>query len=84
MSIFAWIILGLFLGIILNKFDPKPAYGGIVGAVFLGLTGALLGGMLSLIFIRSGILSSINFYSLIIAFGGSFAVLMIGRSVRKV
>jgi len=83
MSIFAWIIFGIIMGIIVNSIDPEPAYGGILGAILLGLTGAFLGGILSLLFIRSEVLSSINPTTLVVAISGSFVFLLIGRSIRK-
>jgi uncharacterized membrane protein YeaQ/YmgE (transglycosylase-associated protein family) len=83
MSIVAWIFFGIMIGILVNFIDPEPAYGGILGAIFLALTGAFLGGVISSIFIRSGILTGLNLTTLVIALGGSLIVLMIGRSIRK-
>ncbi len=76
MTIIAWVIFEIMMGIIANSLDPDPAYGGILGAIFLGLAGALIGGIISLIFSRSGIVSSVNLTTLLIALSGSFIVLM--------
>ena len=83
MSIFAWIIFGVIMGVIANSVDPEPAYGGILGAIFLGFTGAFIGGIISLVFTRSEIISGINLETLLIAISGSIVFLMIGRSIRK-
>jgi uncharacterized membrane protein YeaQ/YmgE (transglycosylase-associated protein family) len=42
MSLLAWIVFGLAVGIVANAIDPKPSYGGIIGAVVFGTAGALV------------------------------------------
>lgn len=83
MNILAWIVFGLIVGIIANYIDPRPAYGGILGAIVLGILGALVGGFLSSLVFGVGI-SGFNLPSLIIAVLGALLLLLIARAVRRV
>lgn len=46
MNIIAWIILGLIAGAIAKAIYPGRQGGGILGAMILGIVGALIGGTL--------------------------------------
>jgi uncharacterized membrane protein YeaQ/YmgE (transglycosylase-associated protein family) len=81
MNIIAWVIFGLIAGAIANMIDPRPAQGGIWGAIVLGILGAVVGGFIAnLIFGLS--VSGFNFESFIIAVLGSLLLLMLQRSFR--
>ena len=56
MTIIAWLIFGLVVGIVANSLDPHPASGGLLGAVVLGIVGALVGGFLSNLVFGIGII----------------------------
>ncbi|KAB8320536.1 GlsB/YeaQ/YmgE family stress response membrane protein [Tolypothrix campylonemoides VB511288] len=46
MSILAWVVLGLLAGAIAKAIYPGYQGGGILGTMFLGIVGAILGGTL--------------------------------------
>jgi uncharacterized membrane protein YeaQ/YmgE (transglycosylase-associated protein family) len=75
MGIITWIIFGLIAGVIANVMDPAPSSGGILGAIVLGIAGALIGG-----FIANSIfgldVNGFNIQSLAIAILGSMLLLM--------
>jgi uncharacterized membrane protein YeaQ/YmgE (transglycosylase-associated protein family) len=82
MSLLAWIVFGLAVGIVANAIDPKPSYGGIIGAVVFGTAGALVGGFLTSLFLGLEI-GGFNFISVTIALAAAFGMLMLIRSVRR-
>lgn len=81
MNILAWIIFGLVVGVIANMLDPRPAQGGMIGAVVLGILGALLGGFLGNIIFGVGF-TDFNLSSFIVAVVGSLVLLFVGRMFR--
>ncbi len=81
MNILAWIIFGLIAGVVANILDPSPSKGGIVGAMILGIAGALMGGFLANIIFGFSI-TGFNLTSFIIAILGSLLLLFLGRAVR--
>lgn len=82
MSFLAWIIFGLIIGIIANLIDPHPDRGGIVGAIVLGIAGAVIGGFLGNLVFGIGI-TGFNFPSLSVAVLGSLFLLFLGRAFGK-
>ena len=82
MSIVAWIVFGLVVGIIANAIDPEPNRNGIVGTMLLGIVGALIGGFLAnLVF---GVtVAGFNIASFLVAVAGSLLLLFIGRAMRR-
>lgn len=81
MSIIAWIVFGLIVGIIANIIDPKPAQGGLLGTIILGILGALIGGFLGSLLFGVGV-SGFNLSSFIVAVIGALVLLFIGRTLR--
>lgn len=82
MNIFAWVIFGLVAGVIANILDPRPAQGGVLGAIVLGVAGALIGGFIANLFFGLEI-TGFNISSFVIAVLGSLVLLYIGRAVRR-
>lgn len=82
MNILAWIVFGLIAGIIANLIDPRPERGGILGAIFLGIAGALVGGFLAALILGEGI-TGFNLFSLIVAVAGSLLLLLVGRTITS-
>lgn len=82
MDILAWIIFGLIAGVVANAIDPHPSQGGILGAMALGIVGALVGGFLANTVFGVGV-SGFNISSLVVAVLGSLLVLMAGRALRS-
>lgn len=81
MTIFTWIVFGLIVGIIANIIDPKKEEGGLIGAIVLGILGAMLGGFLANLLFGIGI-DGFNLTSLAIAVLGSLFLLFVGRMVK--
>lgn len=83
MNILAWILFGLIVGIVANTLDPQPARGGLIGAILLGIVGALIGGFLAELIFGIGV-TGFNLTSFLIAIAGSLVLLFIGRAIRRV
>lgn len=81
MNILAWVFFGLLVGVIANILDPRPSSGGMLGAIVLGIIGALVGGFLSSLLFGVGI-TGFNFTSFAVAILGSLLVLYIERAFR--
>ncbi|MCR4324496.1 MAG: GlsB/YeaQ/YmgE family stress response membrane protein [Candidatus Curtissbacteria bacterium] len=78
MSIIGWVLFGIIAGVIANMVDPRPSYGGILGAVVLGIVGAFVGGLIGAMLFGVGI-TGFNLSSFLLAVGGSLLLLMVGR-----
>lgn len=83
MNILSWILFGLIVGIVANTLDPQPARGGLIGAILLGIVGALIGGFLAELIFGIGV-TGFNLTSFLIAIAGSLVLLFIGRAIRRV
>lgn len=83
MTILAWVIFGLIVGVITHLVDPSESWGGILGTIVLGVAGALVGGFLANITLGLGV-TGFNFQSFAIAVLGALLVLFIQRSFRRV
>ena len=82
MNLLSWIIFGLITGIVANAIDPEQNRGGILGAILLGIVGALVGGFLAnLIFGVS--VTGFNLTSFLVAVAGSLILLFVGRAMRR-
>lgn len=82
MNIIAWIVFGLIVGVIANYIDPRPAKGGLLGAILLGILGALLGGFLGSLLFGVGV-SGFDLSSFIVAVIGALVLLFIGRAFAR-
>lgn len=82
MSFILWIIFGLVVGIVANAIDPRPAEGGMLGAVVLGILGAVVGGFLSNLIFGVGV-TGFNLSSFVVAILGAVLLLGIGRAMRR-
>lgn len=47
MSLLAWIVFGSIAGLVAHLLDPKQDQGGMLGAMILGVLGAMMGGFLA-------------------------------------
>lgn len=82
MGIISFLIFGLIVGIIANLIDPQPARGGALGAIVLGIVGALVGGWLGSMFFNTTV-SGFNLSSFVVAVIGSLLVLVVGRMLSR-
>ena len=83
MNVIGWVIFGLVAGTIANIIDPHPSSGGIVGAIVLGIVGAMVGGFLANILLGIDI-TGFNLTSFVVAIAGSLLLLFVGRALRSV
>lgn len=82
MNIVAWIVFGLIVGIIANIIDPRPAQGGVLGAIVLGIVGAIVGGFIGNWIFGVGV-TGFNLPSFLIAIGGSLLLMFIVRGFTR-
>lgn len=82
MDILTWALFGLIVGVVANLIDPRPARGGLIGSIILGVVGALVGGWLGNFIFGVGV-TGFNISSFIVAILGSLIVLAIGRMLSK-
>lgn len=83
MNVLSWILFGLISGTIANAIDPHPSRGGIIGAIVLGIVGAMVGGFLANLLLSIDI-TGFNLTSFIVATAGSLLLLFTGRALRGV
>lgn len=81
MSILAWILLGLIAGGIASLLVPGKTPGGVLGAIAIGIVGAVVGGWLASIF-NAGSVSGLDLYSIVLAVIGAVVLLLISRMMR--
>lgn len=82
MNVIGWMIFGLVAGTIANAIDPQPSSGGVIGAIVLGIVGAMVGGFLANLILGLDI-TGFNLTSFIIAIAGSLLLLFVGRALRR-
>jgi uncharacterized membrane protein YeaQ/YmgE (transglycosylase-associated protein family) len=78
MGIILWVAIGLALGSVARAVMPGPEPLGRVGAIAVGIGGALLGGVLGAL--ASGSVIAFDFRSLLMAIVGSLAGLFCYRT----
>jgi uncharacterized membrane protein YeaQ/YmgE (transglycosylase-associated protein family) len=81
MNIIFWIIFGLIAGGIANFLSPDSR-GGIIGSIFLGIIGAVVGGYLGETFFGVGV-TGFNLSSFVVAIAGSLLVLYIAKLLTQ-
>ncbi|HVA33758.1 MAG TPA: GlsB/YeaQ/YmgE family stress response membrane protein [Candidatus Baltobacteraceae bacterium] len=81
MSIIAWIVFGLIVGLVARWIVPGAAPGGLITDIIVGILGALVGGWLYGLFGHVGV-TGFNFGSMIAALVGAIVLLWIIRAVR--
>ena len=74
MSIIGWLILGLIAGFIGSKIVDSQGQGVLLN-IFLGIVGAIVGGLIFSAFGAQGI-TGLNLWSMIVAIIGSIVVLV--------
>lgn len=69
-NVLSWVLFGLMAGLITHLIDPADVSGGVVGTMFTGIIGALLGGFLAFSIFGVGI-TGFNLQSFFIAVIGA-------------
>lgn len=82
MNLLSWLLFGVLTGVIANVIDPRPSQGGILGAMVLGIIGAVVGGFLANAFFGNAI-TGFNITSFMIAVLGSLLALFVGRALTR-
>lgn len=85
MNIIAWTVFGILAGIVAHYSDNREAKGGktLVGAILVGILGALSGGLFAMVLFGE-ITSSFDIFSFILAISASLIILLIHRSVFSI
>ncbi len=78
----SWLVFGIIVGVIANIIDPHPARGGWLGAIVLGILGAILGGFIGNMIFGVGI-TGFNFPSFGVAVLGALLLLFLGRAFGR-
>ena len=82
MSLLLWALFGLIVGVAANLIDPHPSSGGAIGAIVLGIAGAVVGGFISNLLLGVGV-TGFNLTSFIVSILGAMLMLFIGRAFRR-
>lgn len=82
MGFVAWIVLGLFVGILAKWIMPGKDPGGVIVTILIGIAGAVVGGWIAS-FIGFGKVTGFDLRSMIIAVGGAVLLLAIYRRLKK-
>lgn len=82
MNILSWVLFGLIVGIVANAIDPEPNQGGVLGAMLLGIAGALVGGFMANVLFGVGV-TGFDMTSFIVAVAGSLVLLFGARALRS-
>jgi uncharacterized membrane protein YeaQ/YmgE (transglycosylase-associated protein family) len=80
MSILAWIVVGIVGGFIGSMIVNKRGQG-VLGDLFLGVIGAVVGGWAFNRFGHSGV-TGINLYSVLVSAAGAIVVLVVYHALR--
>ncbi|MDU6390648.1 MULTISPECIES: GlsB/YeaQ/YmgE family stress response membrane protein [unclassified Pantoea] len=81
MGILSWIFFGLVAGILARCVMPGKEHLGIIMTILLGVTGALIGGVISTA-LGFGQVSGFNLYSILISTAGAIIVLFVVHKIR--
>lgn len=81
MGIISWIVFGLIAGILAKIIMPGKDPGGMIITILIGISGAMVGGLISTYF-GYGEVTGFNLHSLGIAIGGSFMLLFAYRILK--
>jgi uncharacterized membrane protein YeaQ/YmgE (transglycosylase-associated protein family) len=81
MSVLAWIVLGFLAGLLAEKATGRKS-GGCITRVAIGVLGAVLGGAVANALGSEGV-NDFSLWSLLVAFAGASALLIIFGAVSK-
>jgi len=81
MGILSWIFFGLVAGVLARCVMPGKEHLGLIMTILLGVTGALIGGVISTA-LGFGQVSGFNLYSILISTAGAIIVLFVVHKIR--
>ena len=82
MGIFAWILMGLIVGLLAKFFMPGKDPGGLIITILIGIVGAFVGGFIGS-FLGLGPVTGFNVGSILLAIGGAVLLLILYRSIKR-
>jgi uncharacterized membrane protein YeaQ/YmgE (transglycosylase-associated protein family) len=74
-GILSWIVVGLVAGMIANLIYPGQSKGGWLGAMVLGILGAVMGGFVAGLLTGQDLVSGFNLMSVVVAVVGALILL---------
>jgi uncharacterized membrane protein YeaQ/YmgE (transglycosylase-associated protein family) len=80
MGFLAWLIIGLFAGVLAKFVVPGEGPGGLIGDIIVGIIGAFIGGWVFNFFGHTGI-TGLNLWSVLVAFVGAVILLFVLRAI---
>ena len=83
MEILLWILFGAVVGWIATLITGTDARYGMVGNIVVGIVGAILGGFIVQLFGGDNVTAGFNFYSILVAIGGSILLIWLIQAFRR-
>jgi uncharacterized membrane protein YeaQ/YmgE (transglycosylase-associated protein family) len=80
MGLISWLIIGLIAGVVAKLMMPGEDPGGFLATIFIGMLGALVGGLIVGVFGGTGA-TGINIWSILVATLGAIVLLALFRLV---
>ncbi len=74
MGLISWLVVGLIAGVLAKLIIPGEDPGGFLATIFIGMIGALVGGLIVGVFGGTGV-SGINVWSILVATLGAIVLL---------
>ncbi len=78
MGLISWLVVGLIAGVLAKLIIPGEDPGGFLATIFIGMIGALVGGLIVGVFGGTGV-SGINVWSILVATLGAIVLLAVFR-----
>lgn len=80
MGIISWLLIGLIAGVLAKLVIPGEDPGGFLATIFIGMLGALVGGLIVGLFGGTGV-TGVNVWSILVATLGAIVLLALFRLV---
>lgn len=78
LNIVLWLASGLIIGVIVHAIDSRDVHGGAWGAIFLGMLGAIIGGAVSALIFKTGLIG-FSMPGLLTAIVGGLVLALLSR-----
>ena len=82
MGIISWLLIGLIAGVLAKLVMPGEDPGGFLATIFIGMLGALVGGLIVGLFGGTGV-TGVNVWSILVATLGAIVLLALFRLVAR-
>ena len=81
MSIIAWVVVGVIAGVIANIIYPGESQGGFIGALALGVVGAIVGGFLAGLIMKRDMTTGFNIETILVSVVGALVALFLWNAI---